>query len=146
MAQATAGKLTKNQVEARVRDWVRRLNELYALLDKWMPNDLAAKVLRGRLLQVTEPLMSQFKVAPHEIPTYTVMIGKRRVAFVPSVLWMVGANGRVNVSSDARQHTLVDLGGEVSKQSDWQLVLPDDRTSLRPFDRQAFLSLLGQAK
>jgi hypothetical protein len=146
MAHATETKVTKSQVEARVRDWIRRLNELYARLDKWMPNDPAAKVRKEHLVQVIEPLMSQFRVAPHRVPTYTVLIGRRRIAFVPSALWVIGANGRVNVSTNARQHILVDLGGQASKESDWQLVLPDDRTSLNPFNRQAFLSLLEEAK
>ena len=146
MTLATETKVTKSHVEARVRDWIRRLNELYAQLDKWIPDEPGTTVRREHLLQAIEPLMSQFKVAPRQIPTYTVMAGKGRLAFVPSALWVVGANGRVNVSTNSRQHMLVDLGGQAGKDSNWQLVLPDDRTSLKPFNREAFISLLKEAK
>lgn len=146
MTLATETKVTKSHVEARLRDWIRRLNELYAQLDKWLPAELATGVQKEHLSQVIEPLMSQFKVAPHQMPTYTVLVGKGRLAFVPSALWVVGANGRVNVSTNTRQHMLVDLGGQAGKDSNWQLVLPDDRKSLKPFNREAFLSLLKEAK
>lgn len=146
MAYVTERKITKGEVEARVRDWIRRLEELYGRLDKWLPRDSEAQVRKEHLAQVVEPPMSQFKVAPHRIPTYTVLIGKRRISFVPSALWVVGANGRVNVSTNVRQHMLIDIGGKDGKESDWQLVLPDDRDSLRAFNRQAFIALLEEAK
>jgi len=139
-------KVTKASVDARVRDWMRRLNALYSQLDQWLPDRSNLRVIKEPLNQVIEPLMSQFKVPPRQIPTYTILIGKVRIAFVPSALWIVGANGRVNITTNRRQHILVDVGDETENASNWQLVIPNDRASLKPFDKVAFDALLEEGR
>lgn len=139
-----SGKWSKRSVQDRVSDWIQRLNVLYEKLDLWIANYPDAKVRKGSLTQLIENLMTEHSVAPRQVPTYTILRGKKRIAFVPSAIWLIGANGRVNVSTNTKQHMLVDLGGCEGKASNWQLVDTSTRTMLRAFNRAAFVDLLEE--
>lgn len=135
------------RVKHRVTDWVSRLERLYAQLDEWVQEVPDVRVERDTMQQVIEPLMERFSVPPRDVPAYSVFVSKKyRIAFVPSALWIMGANGRVNVTTNARQHILVDLGGENGAPSEWHLVGADADKPLVPFTREAFLKLLQERK
>lgn len=141
--------MTKEQVISRIDDWVHRLEGLYDLVETWfkaLPEAPNKEPLEGSVLQRDEPLMRQFDVPPRMIPTRAFLYGKNRVSFVPSALWVIGANGRVNVTVGGQQYILVDMGGQQGQQSDWQIVTSRLGNVQRPFDQQVFNNLvLNQA-
>src|SRR5439155_20891552 len=102
--------ISPQQVTDRIDDWISRLDGLYDMLDEWMASIPHDRVERGTLRQTIEPYMRQFDVPPRELPTYTIFQGQKRIEFAPSVLWVAGANGRVNVTTNVKQHILVDRG------------------------------------
>jgi hypothetical protein len=137
------GKVNARTVRADIADWVARLNALYARLDEWVPKTGGVTVERSWVDQEVEPPMSRFGVLARSIPSYALKFGRgRRVAFVPGTIWIVGANGRVDVTAHESQHILFDLGGRNGAPSDWQLVVDHPRKVLVPFGKTAFLSLL----
>jgi hypothetical protein len=141
------GIVDARRVKDRVADWVGRLERLYAQLDEWVRGVPDARVERDTMQQVIEPLMERFSVPPRDVPAYTVFVNKKyRVAFVPSAIWIIGANGRVNVTTNVRQHILVDRGGGDGTPSKWHLVGDDPKNPLIPFNREAFLKLLQERK
>jgi len=137
--------VTSNDVTERIRDWVSRLNGLYSKLDTWLEAIPHDRVEREMLPQVIEPFMRQFNVPPQDVPTYTVFKGRNRVAFVPSALWVAGSNGRVNVTTNARQHVLVDRGN-ADHGSNWQLVVEDFDRPLVPFSKSQLVRLLLESE
>lgn len=141
------GAVDAKRVKDRVADWVGRLERLYAQLDKWVQGVPDVRVERDTMQQVIEPLMERFSVPPRNVPAYTVFVNKKyRIAFVPSAVWIMGANGRVNVTTNVRQHILVDLGGENGAPSKWHLVGDDPNKPLVTFNQEAFLKLLQERK
>ena len=132
-------------VAARIDDWVGRLNRLYDKLDEWLVSIPHDRVRRATPKQPVEPTMRRANVPPRDVPTYTILRGTHRIAFVPSALWLPGANGRVNVTTNAKQHVLVDrgTGGNGSK---WQLVIDDVDRPLVPFTRSQLLRLLAEGE
>lgn len=133
-------------VRRRVNDWIRRLNLLYNQLDEWRQDVPGTRVLHGELQQTIEYMMMEMKVPARNVPTYTILKGKERIAFVPSVIWIVGANGRVNITTNTRQYTLVDMGGWDNASSDWQLMVSNSRKPLIQFTKQVFLRLFEDGK
>jgi hypothetical protein len=85
--------------------------------------------------------MRQFGIAPREVPTYTIFKGKHRIAFVPSALWVAGANGRVNITTNVKQHVLVDRA-DAGHESKWQLVVDDFKRLLVPFNKSQLRRLV----
>jgi hypothetical protein len=134
-------------VKKKVADWTARIKKLHLQLDDWVQGYPNALATRGEMKQVVEPLMKRFHVAAQSIPTYTVFVDKKwRIAFVPSAIWILGANGRIDITTNVRQHILVDLGGRDGAPSDWQLVVADASKLLIPFDKVAFRNLLGERR
>ena len=132
-------------VVARTDDWVSRLNRLYEKLDAWLVSIPHDGVRRETLKQPVEPPMRQVKVSARGVPTYTILRGKHRVSFVPSALWLPGANGRVNVTTNTKQHVLVDRGAG-QNGSNWQLVVDDFNRTLVPFTKAQFVRLLAEGE
>ena len=135
----------RERIEWRVRDWIERLNKLYEsvkllLQDRQDRDEL--KVLKGSTLQRPESLMTQFEVPPEMLPTLAVLKGTNRVSFVPSALWIIGANGRVNVTTNLHQFILVDLGGVDGAPSDWRIQTSRGSTDLRVFDSTVLEELI----
>lgn len=147
MLNGHQGDANASAVRDRVTDWISRLQRLYAQLDQWVAGLPNVEVKRNMMQQVMEPLMERSSVAPRNVPAYTVFVNKKyRVAFVPSVVWLVGANGRVNITTNARQHILVDVGGNDGAPSKWRLVSNDPDHPLVTFNRETFLKLLRERR
>ena len=89
--------------------------------------------------------MRKYGVPPREVPTYTVFKDKQRIAFVPSALWVAGANGRVNITTNLKQHVLVDRA-ESGHESRWQLVVDDFKRLLVPFNKSQFRRLVAEGE
>jgi hypothetical protein len=135
--------ISSEQVSERIDDWVCRLNALYDKLDDWLASIPHDRVKRDSLKQPAEPLLRQFGIARRNVPTYAIYKGKARVAFIPSVLWVAGANGRVNVLTNKRQHILVDRSDN-GHGSKWQLVVDDFERLLVPFTKAQLMRLLKE--
>ena len=84
---------SRASVVAKVTDWIHRLNALYDQMDEWCEGIEDVETERGFQLQLPEYWMEKFRVAPRKVPTYTIFRDQRRkkVKFVPSFLWIVGA-------------------------------------------------------
>ena len=139
-----SGEWSKRAVQERVTDWIRRLNRLFDVLDAWVAGIPGATARREKVVQVPEYMMRKVHLPPRELPTYTVLLGKRRVSFESSDIWIIGANGRISVRTNNGLHHLVDLGGHDGHASDWQLMDLRVREMMRPFDRVALLELLRE--
>jgi len=141
---------TKREVEARLRDWDRRLRELFARVERWSVA-LWGKgcVTHGTILPLSEYRMEEAGVRPRRLPTLTVQAGPKTITFEPWCLWIIGANGAIDVSVEggprSRQgavfHSLCDVGAENGRLSDWQISTRNPRKVLEPFTKEALLRI-----
>jgi hypothetical protein len=128
-------------VVERISEWRQRLIRLFAEVKAWLPSD--CQVRETEIEQRTEELMQRYGVRPVRLPTLAIFRGKRRVSLVPSGLWIIGADGRVNVTVNEGQYILVDRRADHRSASDWQIVLGPDRRETVPFTSEIVLQLLG---
>ena len=84
---------------ARVDNWILRLNNLYANIERWAGSDY--QMHKSQVLQRPEELLSKYNIQLRNVPTLTILHCKNRIGFVPSALWVIGANGRVNVTTNS---------------------------------------------
>lgn len=140
----TNGGVNAATVKRRVTGWIERLNALFDKLDTWAAAVPNVRIERDQLPQQIEDMLTRFSVKVRNVPTFTVFVEKKyRIAFVPSALWIVGANGRVNVTTNYRQYALLDLA-EPGRPSDWQLLVAGSKTRFKPFEQDLFLKLLAE--
>ena len=97
----------QKRVEARVKDWIKRLNDLKATIQGWLPSGAAIVDLSPTPMH--EEMMKRFRVPEAKMPTFEIHMGPKRIMRVqPKGLWIIGANGRVdlitsNSISDSRR-------------------------------------------
>lgn len=138
--------INPTRVRQRVRDWEQRLNSLYDDVEAWARSDSRLpQGKRGTIVQRNEEMLERFGVQPRSLPTLTYLFDGNRIAFTPSALWTVSANGHVNLAINDNFFSLIDLGGEDGRPSDWRLSGPSSRQNLVKFTASLFRRILDQA-
>lgn len=132
--------LTRDQIVARVDDWLDRLNELYRRIEACAAR-VGSQVLRKSIPQTREDLMIRFDVEPIDLPALAVVSEKSRVSFVPLALWVVGANGRVNITTNTRTYILIDEE-EYGNPPRWVIVNRAKRNDQIELDDETILRLI----
>ncbi|MGH7199051.1 MAG: hypothetical protein ACREJB_00495 [Planctomycetaceae bacterium] len=126
--------MTRQQVQSRVSDWKKRLIQLFREIEEWAKaHPEQPEIIHSTIRQHQEYPLTQFKVPPADLPTLTLRFSNREVRFVPHALWVLGANGWVDVVEGTHATTLVDKGGKDGEPSNWQIVVSDPRINMEPF-------------
>ena len=87
--------------------------------------------------------MQRFGVEPRKMPAFEIRAGKQRVMrFQPKGLWIIGANGRVDLVTRTAAPILVDQSTPLSGKSDWRLYDSSDRRRSVPLTQEAFSELI----
>jgi len=133
------GEVTPEHVERRVADWIQRLNDLYALLESWLPPGWKAR--RGRTTSMHEELMQSHGVSARTIPILELNHSTSHATVEPRALWVIGANGRVDLRTDKGVYLIVDTSGNF-EPTNWQAAPTSDRRKLQPLTKQSFQSVL----
>ena len=142
--------VTKKHVEGRLRDWERRLREFFARVERWSIAQWGdGCVAHGSVVPPREYAMEEAGVGSRRLPTLTVQAGPRAISFEPRCLWIIGANGQVDVTVEGNRalpaaiahHALFDMGGEDGRPSDWQIRNRNPRKVLEPFAKDVLLRI-----
>ena len=139
--QETENKVDKQQVELRVADWKKRVTDLYDEINNWLNNsDYTLRV--GSKLMMNEELMSKFGVPKTEIETADIYNKDKKIVltFKPNGLWIIGANGRIDILSKKGNYLLVDFAQQFEEPL-WKLFKDTKKDGLE-FNQLEFLKLL----
>ena len=109
----------------RVDDWEARVKHLYATVSEWLPDGWTARA--GAPVRMHEELMRRFDLTPRQIPTLLLANGSGKSAVLePRVLWIIGANGRIDMKCGTRHYFIVDLAGNFEAPQ-WQAANVEQR-------------------
>lgn len=116
--EVTDDTIDASHVLRRVEDWETRVNALYATVQAWLPEGWTAR--DGAPVRMHEELMREFSVPARSIPTLLLDSDAGRSAVLePRGLWIIGANGRVDMKIGDRHYLLVDVAGNFEAPQ-WQ--------------------------
>jgi hypothetical protein len=134
--------LTKPLLKKRIRDWKKRISNLYATLKSWT-KDTDYYLKAGGKIEMYEELMDQFNVPPVQLDTVDLYKNDKLIlVFKPKGLWMIGTNGGIDILTFRGGYTLIDMA-EPFKAPKWKLYSSDNRTRV-DFTKQSFLQLIKQ--
>lgn len=139
-------KITKENVELRIHEWIVQLNSLFDKIEEWIQAFPDYRVKREQTTQRIEELMQRYGVKPREVPILKILSERQTISFVPSAIWIIGADGRVNITTNRKQYGLVYTRKPRSRIRNWFLVSPDPSRALMPFDERTFLKLLREKR
>jgi len=138
-------KLNTDDLLRRIDDWMHRLRQLRQLVDRWI-TECPEKGLRTEeapSVPMREHLMQEYKIPEQSMPAFKVVRGDKQLAlFRPVGLWVIGANGRVDVFTEKAAPILVDTAGHFEAPA-WKLYLSKSPRDAIDFSKESFFSIIG---
>jgi hypothetical protein len=133
---------TRGHVVKRVDEWEARVSQLYIDVRSWLEETDASFVTSvDRTTVMSEELMQRYAVPERSLGILDVLKdGQARASLVPRGLWMIGADGRVDIITPDKTHLLVGLD-EADGRVPWHLVGHDRKPEI--FGKAQFLALVG---
>lgn len=119
LAENDTDTLSKTHIEDRVSDWQDRLGRLLTRIEAWGTSH-GWKVEDRTAVESHEELMKRFGVGPISLPSLRLTQDERVIWVQPKALWVIGANGRVDVFTTKGSFVLVDLAAYGSP-ANWTL-------------------------
>jgi len=141
LEELTADALTRSQVEKRVEDWAQRIAGLYGQIDSWLPSGWSSK--RTWRMRMLEEPMREVDLPAYELPVLELLAdGVPAAVIEPRGLWIIGANGRLDLRRGTDHHLILDRAANF-EEPDWILVPLSDRQRGVPLDRATLSSVLS---
>jgi hypothetical protein len=131
-----ADSLSREHVQSRVDDWSRRCTELFEAIKEWMPHDWQIAVMQNA--QIDEELMRSNGVPPRKLPTLEFRDQYNRSGkIIPRGLWIIGANGRLDMYYEDRHFVIVDKADNFNLPQ-WKIADWKGERSFSALDRASF--------
>lgn len=128
-------------VERRLDDWRTRIDRLYGDIESWLPANWS--MASGAGVSIREDLMLRFAVAEQTLPTKTLLrSGVRAGRIEPRGLWIIGANGRLDLISTTHHSIIVDRA-ESFERPQWIIMPLRDRLRREPLTADSLKARLG---
>jgi hypothetical protein len=135
--------VNKAHVKKRVKDWKKRVSGLYKTIEAWLAETPDYAIVAGHPMKMYEELMQQFGIQPEDVETADLFKNsKLELTFKPKGLWIIGANGRVDIISRNGNYMLVDYSDQFQDPK-WHIYTTQDRQNGRPFTKTELLNILN---
>jgi hypothetical protein len=135
LEETTSQEIDRNHVMRRVDDWADRVSALYADICNWLPAGWTAQ--RRGVVKMHEQLMHKFGVPARDLPVLELSSGERSARLEPRGLWIIGANGRLDLFAGPHHYMIIDTA-ENLQPPQWQIAPFSDRRQLKPLDSGTF--------
>ncbi|MPZ32230.1 MAG: hypothetical protein GEV13_14745 [Rhodospirillales bacterium] len=120
LEEFTTEAIDAHYVERRWNDWSNRVKALYQQVRQWLNPDLACK--EGSAIFFQEELMKSTGVPAKQLVSLDIFDGSRRIGGLrPVALWVIGANGRIDIDSPSGSYTIVDIAKNFDPPK-WEIV------------------------
>jgi hypothetical protein len=140
-------------VLARLQDWKERTNRLFNFIE----NTLGSQFTYDRTgkQRSAEELVQRAGLSEDQVPALDILRierppGTLRATIMPRGLWVIGANGRLDLrvlgpANKQIQYFLVDKSQPLSgtENAAWYIIDPSDRLEQRPLTEQVLHEVVG---
>ncbi len=120
-------------IDRRVDDWLMRLDDLFGQIRIWASAN-GWTVTDGDPAPMREKIMERAGVKERTQPSLFVRKAAGQEIWIrPKALWVIGANGRIDIYAGNRVFTLVDIADHFQPPR-WVLHRVGGGTKGKPFD------------
>ena len=128
-------------IRRRVDNWEQRVRDLHAMIEHWLPDGWSAR--QGHPVRMSEELMHKFDVPAKQMPTLRLVNDAGGAAVLePRGLWIIGANGRVDLTRGTERYLLLDAADNF-ESPDWRVRPARDRKFEEPMSKEWLHRALG---
>lgn len=136
--------MDRDHVLKRVDDWGKRVHELIEQFSLWVSSNNKLQLKPGRSSPMHEGLMKDFDVPVKQLETADILKeGKLVMAIKPFGLWIMGANGRIDLMKATGNIILVDEAEQFQKPK-WKVFLSNNRQQGIELNRSVFNEIINQ--
>ena len=135
--------LNTELIQRRAQDWRDRVETLFGRVEAWLRESYPGFVAERRsTARMDEELKRKFAVEPIDLPVLEIARENKIVlVFKPYGLWIIGANGRIDISGIQQSAFLVDTA-EHFQPADWRLYARGTLMHGVPFSAETLGSIL----
>lgn len=134
--------MDREHVKKRVDDWEHRVNSLISEIKNWVSQDSDVEFKSARNQQMEEGLMKTFEVPMREIASADIFYkGKLAIAIKPFGLWIMGANGRIDLLTSKGIFVVVDSSEQFNPPK-WQVFMKDNKSKGFELTKEIFYQIL----
>lgn len=135
--------IDKSHIEKRLDDWKQRIESLYKHIDEWLDTYPRYRFEVSSPVTLDEEMMHKLDVEKIQLPTANIFKDNNLLASLkPKGLWVIGANGRVDLISKSKPISLLDVS-EQFQSSEWQIAYSKNRQKRLPLNKSNFLKVLN---
>lgn len=132
--------IDRAHVEKRVEDWEKRVADLYVMVGSWLSDGWSTEKVGA--VAFDDRLMQLFGIKARRIPILALKRhGQIQARLEPRELWIIGANGRVDLISTNKHFVIMDHA-ENFGMPDWQISDLQDRMHEAPLTCDSFFKSL----
>jgi len=125
----------------RIKDWKNRIEDLYYQISEWIKEKQFYSLKITPDLEMFEEMMEKFEIKKEIMNSADIYFNKKlQLTFKPYGLFIIGANGRIDIISKAGNFLLIDNSQQFEKP-DWRIYLSNKKENY-PFDNNLFLRLI----
>ena len=141
--EITNEEITREHVEKRIRDWRVRIEDLFRQIIAWLP--AGWEPVEQTQVTMDEEMMRRFGIPSERLPVLNLKSsGGHTAKYEPRALWVIGANGRVDVFAGKSHYILVDKAPQF-REPEWHFSDIRSRRDLKPLDHEAVARMLDEA-
>lgn len=134
--------MDREYIENRVREWSNRIKDVFSLVKESGSNFPNVEFIENQTTLMNEELMQKYHVAPVNLPILEIRKNKELLAsFKPVGLWVIGANGRIDILTKEGAYLLVDIADK-EESSAWRVFSPKNRKKGVDFNKEFIASLI----
>jgi hypothetical protein len=139
--EVTNESITKEHVEKRITDWIKRLNSLFKEIESWLPKGWNSE--QKKSVVMAEEMMEKFNIKSRKIPLLELKSedGNATATLTPRGLWIIGSNGRVDLIVGDKHYLIIDQA-ENFAQPNWQIVNFKERKNFDKLTKSRFVAAL----
>ncbi len=131
---------SKQEVERQIRDWKKRIAELYADIQLWL-KDTENLLKPGTKYPMYEEPMYRCGIPKTEMDSAVIVKGKQSIlTVIPKGLWVIGTKGRIDILAIKKSYILIDAA-EFKITPDWILYNGNLNKGVS-LNKQSFLEIL----
>jgi hypothetical protein len=140
---------TRERTLQRLQDWRSRVHALYDRIECALGADYSCD--RTGKYQSSEDRVQEAGLSPDDVPPIDILriecAGKEVAVVRPRSLWIIGANGRLDLVVTSRTRgrrlfMLYDLSSPMEDRTDWRIVRPTEMLYQPVFEPEQFSELL----
>ena len=128
--------MDKNYIDKRSDGWIRKVEHLYFLIKDTLKNEKEVHYKTDQSKVMREELMEKYGVPPNNVPIFDLFTGNQLKATFKSIaLWVVGAQGRIDILTNIGSYILLDLGDD-DAHPDWKVFPLKNRKKTESFNAE----------